>query len=211
MDQREFDPLEEGVESVKASLKAPSVYRELLKAIDQIPRKRGRPLRRRLARGGVSRSTSDLSIITFLLRGKSRARTVQEICKRGVSLSTAYRRLSHLESRGLVTKQGSPQKWSLTDDRRKLDEYILFIGSRLAWARHYTLRDFRRDIELRLKLAEGRDAAIREYLLHGSPEGFTQEQKRVDDIWSKFIEVEKRMRETPYLDRIADQKRRQIR
>lgn len=191
------DQLECEVNRIRNSLKPLQYYRKVIRVLDEIERasrKRGRPRRRRLPRGGSSRSKSDLLIITSLKQGKSR---VREICnQRGLARSTVYRRLFHLKARGLTERKGRPAEWTLIDDDKKISGYMFEKARGLKEARVFGLKELRLLIESDMELAKGGDEAIREHLLHyGDREDFLRnwrpKQKKLEDT-VKFIETERR-------------------
>jgi len=117
-----------------------------------------------------------------------------------------YRRLAHLETQGLVRKQGWPRKWSLIDDRGKVSEYCFNRLWNLKSTQHSTLQDLEQRLEFDKFLSEADDEVIIRYLLHhGDPKGFLRKEKLVHNFM-KFTERERKHRATPYLDRVSEQR-----
>jgi len=205
------------IDQFKARLRSPAEYQVLIDKLDsalaKLRRRRGRPRRRRLPRGGSSRSQSDTLVIIALENmramgsGKYQAKDICDYI--GLPLSTVHRTLVRLESRGLVTKHGRPQEWSLVSDRRRVDSYESKRLYELKWTEPTSLRDILARVVPRLRfekyLVERGDTAIREYLLHyRDPKGFMREQEREQRRLTsilKFAETESKRKTTPYLER----------
>jgi len=205
------------IDQFRARLRSPAEYQvfidKLNSALAKLRRRRGRPRRRRLPRGGSSRSQSDTLVIIALENMRavgSRRCQAKDICDYiGLPLSTVHRTLVCLESRGLVTKHGRPREWSLISDRRRVESYESSRLYELKWTKPISLRDAIAHVLQRLRfekcLVERGDAAIREYLLHHrDPEGFMREQEREQrqlTSYLKFAERESKRKTTPYLER----------
>jgi len=192
------------VDQFRKSLRSPEKCQRIIDLLNKLPRKRGRPRRPRLPRGGSSRSQSDILIILSLEQGKHRVEEIYE--HMGLPRSTVYRRLHHLAAQKLVTKQGRPQEWTLVGDRAKVDKYEFdrLLGQKLT--RPSGLRDLKGRLEFEKYLAQAPDEVIVEFLSHhGDPDDFLRKQKLIR-CYKRFIEVERKHRTTPYKIRRSEQR-----
>ena len=208
--------LTEELNRIRESLKASSRYRKVRDdVLGGLSRKRGRPRRRRLPRGGSSRTDSDLIVITALQRGNDLVGEIREFGN--LSQSRVYRSLRRLKGRKLVTSLGWPRRWSLVNDPVKIRDYEANLVSGLQWAQLYTPKRLKRDLELDMHLRETGDEAIRRYVRHilieyGSTESFLakekelEQEKKKEKQWVRFTETERRDKGITYLSRRARQK-----